>query len=117
MSTGWGRWPAGTAASTPRWRSRWSRPATARSGPPEPLTRQEIRPMSPVDTSPLHDRLAFARQVKAASDGELLALMQSPRRASIVQDIAVDLPAVFLAERAGDLEAVVHWRITGRPDG
>lgn len=73
--------------------------------------------MSPVDTSPLHDRLAFARQVKAASTGELLALMQSPRRASIVHDIVEDLPAVFLADRAGDLDAVVHWKVTGRPDG
>jgi hypothetical protein len=73
--------------------------------------------MSQVDTSPLDDRLAFARQVKAASDGELLALMQSPRRVSIVRDIAMDLPAVFLAGRAGDLEAVVHWTVTGRPDG
>jgi putative sterol carrier protein len=73
--------------------------------------------VSPVDTSPLHDRLAFARQVKAASDGELLALMQSPRRSSIVHDIVEDLPAVFLADRAGDLEAVVHWKVTGRPDG
>ncbi|NEA33579.1 SCP2 sterol-binding domain-containing protein [Streptomyces sp. SID13031] len=73
--------------------------------------------MSPVDMSPLDDRLAFARQVKAASGGELLDLMQSPRRASIVADIVEDLPAVFLADRAGDLEAVVHWKVTGRPDG
>jgi hypothetical protein len=73
--------------------------------------------MSPVDTSPLHDRLAFARQVKAASDNELAALMQSPRRAVIVHDIAADLPAVFLPDRAGTLEAVVHWKVTGRPDG
>lgn len=73
--------------------------------------------MSPFDTSPLVDRLAFARQVKAASDGELLALMQSPRRASIVNDIVEDLPAVFLADRAGGLDAVVHWKVTGRPDG
>jgi putative sterol carrier protein len=73
--------------------------------------------MSPVDTSPLEDRLGFARQVKAASDDELLALMQSSRRASILNDIAEDLPAVFLADRAGDLDAVVHWKVTGRPDG
>jgi len=73
--------------------------------------------MSPVDMSPLHDRHGFARQVKAASDRELLDLMRSPRRASIVRDIAEDLPAVFLADRAGDLEAVVHWKVTGRPDG
>jgi putative sterol carrier protein len=73
--------------------------------------------MSPIDKSPLADRLAFARQVKAASDAELLALMQSPRRASIVHDIVADLPAVFLADRAGDLEAVVHWKVGGRPDG
>ena len=73
--------------------------------------------MSPVDTSPLQDRLEFARQVKAASNGELLALMQSPRRASIVHDILQDLPAVFRADRAGGLEAVVRWKVTGRSDG
>jgi putative sterol carrier protein len=73
--------------------------------------------MSSVDKDPLFDRLAFARQVKAASDTELHILMQSSRRASILHDIAADLPAVFRADRAGDLEAVVHWKVTGRPDG
>jgi hypothetical protein len=73
--------------------------------------------MSPVDTSPLQDRLAFARQVKAASADDLLALMQSPRRAALLQDIVADLPAVFLPERAGDIDVVVHWAVTGRPDG
>ncbi|PTA47753.1 SCP2 sterol-binding domain-containing protein [Micromonospora sp. RP3T] len=73
--------------------------------------------MSPIDTSPLDDRLAFARQVKAATDEQLLELMRSPRRASLIADIVADLPAVFLPERAGDLEAVVHWKVTGRPDG
>ena len=70
-----------------------------------------------IDTTPLQDRLAFARQVRAASGDELLALMQSPRRDSLLHDIVADLPAVFLAERAGDIEVVVHWKVTGRPDG
>jgi hypothetical protein len=73
--------------------------------------------MSPIDTTPLADRLTFARQVKAATDEQLLELMRSPRRAPLVADIVADLPAVFVAERAGDLEAVVHWKVTGRPDG
>lgn len=73
--------------------------------------------MSSVDKSPLSDRLAFARQIKAASDADLLILMQSARRDSLLRDIAADLPAVFRADRAGDLEAVVHWKVTGRPDG
>jgi hypothetical protein len=73
--------------------------------------------MSPVDTSPLQDRLGFARQVKAATDDELLDLMRSPRRAPLLDDIVADLPAVFLADRAGGLDAVVHWKVTGRPDG
>src|SRR4051794_2458113 len=73
--------------------------------------------MSPVNTSPLQDRLAFARQVRAASGEELLALMQSPRRAALLRDIVADLPAVFLPDRAGDIEVVVHWKVTGRPDG
>lgn len=72
---------------------------------------------NPIDTSPLVDRLAFARQVKRATDGELLALMQSPRRESLIDDIVEDLPAVFLPDRAGDLDAVVHWKVTGRPEG
>jgi hypothetical protein len=70
-----------------------------------------------VDLSPLVDRLAFARQVKGATDSELLALMRSPRREPLLDDIVEDLPAVFLADKAGDLEAVVHWTVTGRPDG
>ncbi|MFC0007325.1 SCP2 sterol-binding domain-containing protein [Micromonospora siamensis] len=43
--------------------------------------------------------------------------MRSPRRAPLLDDIVADLPAVFLADRAGDLDAVVHWKVTGRPDG
>lgn len=73
--------------------------------------------MGIVDTSPLIDRLEFARQIKASSDAELLELMQGDRRGPILRDILTDLPAVFRADRAGALKAVVHWRVGGRPDG
>jgi putative sterol carrier protein len=73
--------------------------------------------MGVIDTSPLIDRLAFARQIKASSDAELLELMQGERRAGILRDIIDDMPAVFRADRAGTLDAVVHWRVAGRSDG
>lgn len=73
--------------------------------------------MIPADITPATDRLGFARLVKAASDRELLTLMRSPRREPILRDILDDLPAVFRPGRAGDLDAVVHWRVTGRTDG
>jgi hypothetical protein len=69
--------------------------------------------MTAVDTSPLQDRLGFARQVKAPTHDELLDLTRSPRRAPLLDDIVADLPAVFLADRAGDLDAVVRWKVTG----
>ena len=72
--------------------------------------------MAQID-SPLVDRLAFAQRIKGMTDAELLALMQSPRRDPLLDDFVADLPAVFLADKAGDLEAVVHWTVTGRPDG
>lgn len=65
---------------------------------------------------PGQDRAAFALQVKKASDDELRELLDRDREA-VLTALVDSMPAVFRSDRAGTLEAVVHWRVTGRPDG
>jgi putative sterol carrier protein len=69
------------------------------------------------DTSPAKDPQAFALLVKAASVEELNELMRGSRRQTILEDIFTGMPAIFRADRAGALNAVIHWRIGDRPDG
>jgi putative sterol carrier protein len=69
------------------------------------------------DTSPANDPQAFALLVKAASVEELNELMRGSRRQTILDDIFTGMPAIFRADRAGALNAVIHWRIGNRPDG
>lgn len=59
----------------------------------------------------------FARLVKRTSSDELLRLMQSPRRAAVLDELFRRMLTVFRPDRAGSLDAVIHWRIGDRPDG
>jgi putative sterol carrier protein len=59
----------------------------------------------------------FAAKVKAASKDQLEALMASDERAKILDAVFNRFPAQFRADRAGSTNAVIHWNITGRPDG
>ncbi|HLL66500.1 MAG TPA: SCP2 sterol-binding domain-containing protein [Micromonosporaceae bacterium] len=63
------------------------------------------------------DPKQFAQLVKATPDSELTALMQGEQRGKILDSIFAGMPALFRPERAGATSAVIHWNVTGRPDG
>ena len=54
--------------------------------------------------------------VKAASDEQLAELMSGPQRGPIIAEVFGRMGDHFRSDAAGDLEAVIHWKI-GRPDG
>ena len=43
--------------------------------------------------------------------------MASEHRGKILDEIFGRFPSQFRADRAGSTNAVIHWNITGRPDG
>lgn len=59
----------------------------------------------------------FARLVKQASRADLEDVMSGELRGRVLDEIFTRMTTQFLPEKAGDKRAVVHWRITGRPDG
>jgi putative sterol carrier protein len=63
------------------------------------------------------DPREFARLVKRTPADELQRLMAGGQRAEVLDEIFARMPGVFRADKAGSTEAVVHWRIDGRPDG
>lgn len=69
------------------------------------------------DASPARDPRDFSRLVKRTPAPDLKRLMQSERRTTILDEIFTGMPAVFRPDKAGTIDAVVHWRIGDRPDG
>jgi putative sterol carrier protein len=61
------------------------------------------------------DAQEFARNVSQMPDEELREAMQGPLRGQIVTEIFRRMEEHFKPEGAPD--AVIHWRIGGRPDG
>ncbi|MFC7546373.1 SCP2 sterol-binding domain-containing protein [Plantactinospora sp. GCM10030261] len=59
----------------------------------------------------------FAQLVKSTPDAKLAEIMQSDARGKILNEVFGRMPALFRADRAGSTNAVIHWGITGRPDG
>jgi putative sterol carrier protein len=43
--------------------------------------------------------------------------MQSDLRGKILGEVFNRMPSLFRADRAGSTNAVIHWNLTGRPDG
>lgn len=68
------------------------------------------------DTSGV-DAEAVARNVAQATDEQLREGMAGPTRAQILDEIFRRMEEHFDAETSGEVDAVVHWRIGGRPDG
>jgi putative sterol carrier protein len=71
---------------------------------------------APLDTSQL-DADEVARNLGQATDEQLAELMAGPMREQILAEIFGRMEEHFRAEKAGDAEAVIHWRIGGGPDG
>jgi putative sterol carrier protein len=63
------------------------------------------------------DPKKFAQIVKSTPDSQLAEVMQSELRGKILDEVFGRMPASFRADRAGGTNAVIHWVITGRPDG
>lgn len=67
--------------------------------------------------SPARDPREFARLVKKTPADALKRMMQGERRTTVLDEIFTGMPAVFRPEKAGTINAVIHWRIGDRPDG
>ncbi|MEO3745101.1 SCP2 sterol-binding domain-containing protein [Plantactinospora sp. B5E13] len=59
----------------------------------------------------------FAKLVKSTPDAKLAEVMQGDLRGTILDAVFSRMPALFRADRAGSTNAVIHWTITGGPDG
>lgn len=59
----------------------------------------------------------FARLVKRTSHTMLAKAMRSEHRDRIVETIFAAIPSMFRPDHAAGLNAVIHWHVTGRPDG
>lgn len=78
--------------------------------PEESMTTPEI------DTSQI-DPDEFARNLSKATDEQLAEAMASELRPTILSEIFRRMEEHFHADRAAQIEAVIHWHIGGGPDG
>jgi putative sterol carrier protein len=63
------------------------------------------------------DPQQFAQWVKSASSSQLAEVMSSDKRDKVLDAIFARMPAQFRPDKAGGANAVIHWNITGKPDG
>lgn len=59
----------------------------------------------------------FGRLVKRTPHTSLAKLMRSEYRDQVVQTIFAAIPTMFRPDRAANVSAVIHWYVSGRPDG
>ncbi|PWR13048.1 acyl-CoA synthase [Micromonospora sicca] len=59
----------------------------------------------------------FAKLVKSTPDDKIAEVMSGDLRGKILSEVFNRMPSLFRADRAGSTNAVIHWNITGRPDG
>lgn len=59
----------------------------------------------------------FAKVVKSTPESKLTAAMRGEERGPILDMVFSKMPGLFRADRAGSTSAVIHWNLTGRPDG
>lgn len=63
------------------------------------------------------DAKEFSKMVKSTPDSKIDEVMQSDLRGRILDEVFGRMPSLFRPEKAGSTSAVIHWNITGRPDG
>ncbi|HEY0701099.1 MAG TPA: SCP2 sterol-binding domain-containing protein [Micromonospora sp.] len=63
------------------------------------------------------DPQQFAKLVKSTPDKQIAEVMKTDLRDKVLSEVFGRMPAMFRADRAGATSAVIHWNITGRPDG
>ncbi|MEW2426976.1 SCP2 sterol-binding domain-containing protein [Micromonospora sp. NPDC047644] len=59
----------------------------------------------------------FAQLVKSTPDDKIAQVMSGDLRDKVLGEVFGRMPSLFRADRAGATNAVIHWIITGRPDG
>jgi putative sterol carrier protein len=59
----------------------------------------------------------FAKLVKETPDAQIAAVLEGEQRKPILDAIFGRMPQLFRADRAGTTNAVIHWIITGGPNG
>ena len=59
----------------------------------------------------------FAQLVKSTPDDKIAQVMSGDARDKVLGEVFGRMPSLFRADRAGATNAVIHWVITGRPDG
>ncbi|MFI9642711.1 SCP2 sterol-binding domain-containing protein [Micromonospora sp. NPDC051925] len=59
----------------------------------------------------------FAQLVKSTPDDKIVEVMSGDLRGKVLSEVFSRMPQLFRADRAGATNAVIHWNITGRPDG
>ncbi len=63
------------------------------------------------------DPTKFAQIIKSSSDSQIADVMRGELRGKVLDEVFARMPASFRADRAASTNAVIHWVITGRPDG
>src|SRR3954464_4189588 len=59
----------------------------------------------------------FAQLVKTTPDAQITEVMNTDARTKILDEVFNRMPSLFRAEKAGNTEAVIHWIISGGPNG
>ncbi|MFV2018586.1 SCP2 sterol-binding domain-containing protein [Micromonospora sp. LOL_023] len=63
------------------------------------------------------DAKGFSKLVKSTPDSKLAEVMRGDLRGKVLDEVFNRMPTLFRPEKAGSTNAVIHWNITGRPDG
>jgi putative sterol carrier protein len=63
------------------------------------------------------DAPKFVELVKSTPKAELESLLASDARGQLLDAVFNRMPGQFRPDKAGSASAVIHWNITGRPDG
>ncbi len=85
-------------------------------GPMMPMA-SRLSPKLLAKFSALMDTDDFAAAVAATSDENLAAGMQGPLREVVLNEIVNRMKTEFVSSRAKDLDAIIQFEVTGRPDG
>lgn len=59
----------------------------------------------------------FAQLVKSTPDDKITEMMSGDLRGKVLDEVFGRMPQLFRADRAGSTNTVIHWNITGGPDG
>ncbi|BCJ65329.1 SCP2 sterol-binding domain-containing protein [Polymorphospora rubra] len=63
------------------------------------------------------DPQEFAKLVKATPDAQIAQVMQSDVRGKVLDEVFNRMPSLFRADKGANTNTVLHWVITGGPDG